>query len=289
MGRHSRKLRTFPLPEPLFPLAIDPQTAIDLVPVVADPTGRGAKAWEILSRLLITEGEFAGKRIGEHSPPWQKRLTMLLFGYTDDLGLRLIREAFVCVAKKSGKTSFAAALALTKLLLAEERRELVVCLAATRTQARLAFDAMTATIRADEELDRRFKIIEHRHTITFPATGSKATAIAAEMASVVGLNPSLAIVDELHLLGGTPKGSKLVGQIRTGSVSRREPLLLSISTAPVDRSEGVFAATYNRAKKISQATRSTRNFLRGSAQSRPISTRKTRRIGTGRILRSATR
>ena len=46
----------------------------------------------------------------------------------------------------------------------------------------------------------------------YAATNSTATAISAELASVVGFNPSLALVDELHLLGATPKGAKLVNQ-----------------------------------------------------------------------------
>lgn len=248
MGR--RVVKAFPMPAPLFPLAAEPTTSLDLIPEVADPAGRGRRAWSILSRLPITEGEHAGKRIGEHAPPWQECLTKLIFGYVDDLGLRILREIFICMAKKNGKSSFAAALILTKLLLNEERREQVICLAANRLQARIVFDAMAAMIRADDELLSRFEIVDHRHLIKYAATNSRATAISAEMASTVGLNPSLAIVDELHLLGATPKGQKLVSQIRTGSVSRKEPLLISISTAPVDRSEGIFDATYRKAQRV---------------------------------------
>ena len=81
-------------PDPLFPLALVPETALDLIPEVPDPTGRGARAWSILSRLPITEGHAAGLKIGENAPPWMPRLTRLLFGYTDERGFRLVREAF---------------------------------------------------------------------------------------------------------------------------------------------------------------------------------------------------
>ena len=70
------------------------------------------------------------------------------------------------------------------------------------------------------------------------------------MASIVGAGPTFAVVDELHLLGATPKGAKLVNQIRTGGVARREPLLVSISTAPVDRSEGIFQSTLAKARRV---------------------------------------
>ncbi len=250
MARRSGLNPPFPAPLPLFPLAEEPATALDMIPIVPDPTGRGRAAWEILSRLTITEGEFAGRRIGQHAPPWQKRLTMLLFGYVDEFGRRMLREAFICMSKKNGKTHYAAALALTKLLLDEEQREQVCVLAANRLQAHICFDAMTAMILADEKLRDRFEIVEYRNLIQYSATTSKVTAISAEMASVAGLNASLALVDELHLLGESPKGAKLVSQLRTGSVARREPLLISISTAPVDRAEGIFSSTYQKAQRV---------------------------------------
>ena len=81
---------------------------LDLIPLVPDPTGRGARAWSILARLPITEGEHAGRLIGENAPPWQERLTRLIFGRVDRQGLRLIREAFICIGKKNGKTCTAA-------------------------------------------------------------------------------------------------------------------------------------------------------------------------------------
>ena len=52
---------THPSPAALFPLPAAPTCALDMLPIVADPTGRGARAWEILKRLPITEGEHAGK------------------------------------------------------------------------------------------------------------------------------------------------------------------------------------------------------------------------------------
>jgi len=250
VARRTRSLTPLPVPAPLFPLTVEPHTALDLIPEVDDPTGRGLKAWRILSRLPITEGPFAGKRIGEHSPPWQRRLTVLIFGHTDEQGLRALREIFVNMAKKNGKSSYAAALALTKLLLNEEQREHVVCLASNREQAHIMFDGMAAMVRADETLSERFAIVEHRHTIRYPATSSRVTAVSAEMAAVVGQNISLALVDELHLLGATPKGARLVAQIRTGQVARREPLLLSISTAPTDLSSGIFEATCQKARRV---------------------------------------
>src|SRR5262249_37083010 len=157
--------------------------------------GRGGRAWQIFSQLLITEGAHAGKRVGEHSPPWQERLVKLIFGHTDEYGRRVLREVAAFVSKKNAKSAFCAMLAITKLLLEEEQRELVACLAANRLQSRLVFDYMASTIHADDELMRRFEVVDTRNLIKFAATNSQARALSAEMASTVGLNPSMAIVD----------------------------------------------------------------------------------------------
>jgi phage terminase large subunit-like protein len=250
MGRRSQRLRPFPPAPSLFPIKGAVRSAIDLLPIVPDPTGRGARAWSILSRLPITEGEHAGKRIGENAPPWQERLVKLIFGHTDEFGLRVLREAFVCIGKKNSKTTFGGALGVTKLLLEEEQREQIICLAAKKEQAAIAFDSMAALIRADEELLPRFEIVDYRKMIRYPATNSTAKAIPAEEASVVGGNVSFALVDELHLLGATPKGAKLVNQIRTGNVARKEPLLVSISTQPIERSAGIFESTMAKARRV---------------------------------------
>jgi len=244
------RARRYPAPAALFPLTGAPACALDMIPETRDPTGRGEKAWAILRRLPITEGEHAGKRIGDNAPPWMPRLTRLIFGHTDEAGRRVLREAFVAVGKKSAKTAYASAIGMTSILLEEEQRAYVAMLAENRPQARIAFENMVAMVRADEELGERFEIVDHRHTLRYPRTGSRATAIAADMASLVGFNPSVGIVDELHLLGATPKGAALVNQIRTGSVARKEPLLCSFSTAPTDRSAGIFESTMQKARRV---------------------------------------
>jgi phage terminase large subunit-like protein len=251
MARHPQvKPIRYPAPAPLFPIAGPITGPLDLIPIVPDPTGRGGKAWNILKRLPITEGEHAGKRIGDNAPLWMPRLTKLIFGHTDENGLRVLREVFVSIGKKNGKSAFASAVATTSLLLEGEQREQVKLLAENRQQARICYDGMVAMVRADEELGRRFEIVDHRHAMRFPATSSRVEAVAADIASLVGFNPSLTIVDELHLLGRTPKGAQLVNQARTGSVARLEPLLFSISTAPPERSAGIFQSTLAKARRV---------------------------------------
>jgi hypothetical protein len=62
-------MKPFADPPALFPVTGPVHGPIDMIPATRDLTGRGAAAWEIMSRLPITEGEHAGKLIGENSPP----------------------------------------------------------------------------------------------------------------------------------------------------------------------------------------------------------------------------
>src|ERR1043165_9186063 len=106
-----RPMTSYPSPAVLYPLPAAPSCALDMLPIVADPTGRGARAWDILRRLPITEGEHAGKRIGDNAAPWMPRFTKLIFGHTDEQGRRVLREVFASMGKKSAKTAMASAIA----------------------------------------------------------------------------------------------------------------------------------------------------------------------------------
>ena len=87
---------------------------LDTLPATEDPTGRGERALGHHGQVADHRGrEHAGKRIGENAPPWMPRLVKLIFGHVDQGGHRMLREVFVNIAKKNGKTSAAAALALT--------------------------------------------------------------------------------------------------------------------------------------------------------------------------------
>ena len=161
----NRPPKRLPPPPALFPITDPVNGPLDMLPVTEDPTGRGERAWDLMSRLPITEGEHAGKRIGENAPPWMPRLVKLIFGHVDQGGHRMLREVFVNIAKKNGKTSAAAALALTFLLLDEAPREQVLFVAATLDQAHIAFNSMAAMIQTDPWLGERFRVIQHRNTI----------------------------------------------------------------------------------------------------------------------------
>jgi len=237
----------------LWPLPLPPEertSPLDYIPAVPDPSGDGARTWQILGNMRITQGRLEGQLLGDAAPPWQRRFIETLYGARNDTGGRRFDEAFVSISKKNGKTTMSAALCLAHTLAHPEQNGSALLLADTREQARLAFDHMSAFIRADRWLSEQFRIAAYRHEILHTATNTTIKAIASELHSTVGSAPSFYLIDELHLLGTRPKGADLVRQLSSGSSVRRQPMGISITTAPVAAASGIYNATMNRARAI---------------------------------------
>jgi phage terminase large subunit-like protein len=203
-----------------------------------------------MSRLKITQGPLAGKTLGECAPRWQEKFVRSLYGNTGSDGRRLCDEVFLLVGKKSGKSTLTGMLAVAHTLCFPEQRGAGVLLADTREQARLVFDSMAATVRADPFLAKQFHVRDYKHEVEHRPTGTVVKAIASELASTVGTQPSFYVCDELHLLGLRPKGAHLVRQLSSGAAVRANPLGVYITTAPVDVASGIYQSMLNRARRV---------------------------------------
>lgn len=237
----------------MFPLPIpheDRKSPLDFIPDCADEHGHGEKMWKVMSRLKITQGPLAGKRLGQVAPPWQEKWIRSLYGSTDETGKRTYDEALLLIAKKQGKSTISGMLAIAHTMAFPEQRGSVIILADSKDQAGLVYDSMASTVEADKYLSKQFHVRRYRSDIIHKASQTHLKAVAAELAAVVGQIPSFYIVDELHLLGLKPKGAQLVRQLSSGMAVRENPLGIYITTAPVGAASGIYTSTYNRAHRI---------------------------------------
>lgn len=237
----------------MWPLPIPHEERTDpcqFIPDVDDTHGHGERMWQVMSRLKITQGPLAGKPLGQCAPPWQEKLVRSLYGATDPDGRRLYDEAFLLVAKKNGKSTLTGMLAVAHTLAFPEERGAGVLLADTREQARLVFDSLAATVRADAFLSKQFHVRDYKHEVEHRDTGTVIKAVASELASTTGTQPSFYVADELHLMGLRPKGAKLVRQLSSGAAVRANPLGIYISTAPIDTASGIYQSMLNRARRV---------------------------------------
>lgn len=190
------------------------------------------------------EGELAPQRIKLEL--WQKATLSLIFGIVDDDGLRVFREVFLVVARKNGKTLFAAAIAAYCTFLDGEYGGRIYFAAPKLEQAYLCFEAYHQMILQEPELDAMAQ--KRRTDIYFKDTNTTAKALAFNAQKSDGLNISVCVADECASWKGEP-GLKFYEVIKSSFGSRRQPLLLSISTAGY-LNDGIYDELMKRSTRV---------------------------------------
>lgn len=157
---------------------------------------------------------------------WQYNIVANIFGfYYKDTNKRVIKNAYIEVGRKAGKTALLSAIALYCLLGDGENGAEVDCIANSRQQAKILFD--TASNLADS-LDRGHKYIKpYRDKIKFDATKSFIQVLSSDASTLDGFNSSLFVEDELH----AAKDSKLYDVLKSSQGMRENPLAICITSA----------------------------------------------------------
>ena len=119
---------------------------------------------------MHTRGQWAGKPF--ILSPWQQFLVVNIFGWFHaEKGYRKHRTALLFVARKSGKTQLAAAIAIAMMVLDKESAGEYVFSATKKDQAKIAFDEVSRMLqRAPKEVKRRFRV--NRHDVVAPYDGT---------------------------------------------------------------------------------------------------------------------
>lgn len=164
---------------------------------------------------------------------WQRdRLIQPLFGWKRRDGTRRYRRAGVWVPKKNGKSTLAAGLELYMLVADQEPGAEVYSAANDRKQAGIIHGHAVRMVELSPVLMKRITpkgIIRSTKTIYDRQSGSTFMALSADAPTKEGLNIHGLIVDEIHAM----KSRVLWDTLVYGGASRRQPLILSISTAGV--------------------------------------------------------
>jgi phage terminase large subunit-like protein len=188
---------------------------------------RGFDVADFVNTMCIQTKDTVAGRSGEQIVlrDWQHNLLNSIFAVRDD-GRFKHRTALVGMPRKNGKSALSSGIALWGLFMGEQGGEIYSC-AADRDQARIVFGDAKKMIEAEPELMAQAKL--YRDAIEIPATGSIYRVLSSEAYTKEGLSPTLVIMDELHAL----PNRELFDVMQLGMGARREPLLLSITTAGV--------------------------------------------------------
>ena len=181
---------------------------------------------------------------------WQKALLSVVFGIMDENGDRQFREVFVEIGRKNGKTLLAAAIASYMMYMDGEYGARLYFVAPKLDQSKLCYNAFQQMIMKEPELNELTK--KRRTDIYVASSNSSAQALAFSYQKSDGLNPSLTVCDEIASWVGEP-GLKQYEVLKSALGARRQPLLLSISTAGYAR-DGMFDEIFRRSTAVIKGT-----------------------------------
>ena len=178
---------------------------------------------------------------------WQRAIVCAIFGVLDpDTGYRQFREVILIVARKNGKTLFAAAImAYIAYIDGEYGAKCYIC-APKLDQAELCFDAFYQIVQGDEELSAMAK--KRRSDIYLPEFNTSIKKIAFNSKKSDGFNVYFDLNDEIEAWPAVA-GAKQYEVIASATGSRRQPLIMSTGTAGYEN-DGPYDTLIKRATAV---------------------------------------
>jgi phage terminase large subunit-like protein len=183
---------------------------------------------KFIQTLKVPSGYGQGKRF--KLAPWQQRFVRDI--YEPRLNdKRVVRRAILSMARKNGKSSLIATIALAHLVGPRAIPNGEIYSAANdRDQAAIIFKFAKQIVESDWELREAVEIVPSTKTMIARKSGSIYRAISAEAGTKHGYLPSVVIYDEL----AQARNRELYDVLDTSFGAREEPLFIAISTQSND-------------------------------------------------------
>lgn len=209
-----------------------------------------AAAWDVMKRLKIVDAPNS-PAIESSYRQWLRDFTESIFGaYNPETGVRMITEFFLLISKKNSKSTTAAGIMLTALILNWRESAEYLILAPTIEVANNAFGPIKDMIDADDDLKAMLKVQEHTRTITHLHTKAKLKVVAADSNTVSGKKATGILVDELWLFGKKADAENMLREATGGLVSRPEGFVIYLTTQSDEPPQGIFQKKLNYARNV---------------------------------------
>jgi phage terminase large subunit-like protein len=224
------------IPAPLFPDQAEEAVAIFQQLKIADAPG--------------------SPTFGEACDQWVFDLVASIFGAYDARegspteGRRLITEWFILIPKKNSKSTIAAGIMMTALILNWRMSGEFTILAPTLEVAANSFAPSRDMVRHDEDLDALMQVQTHIKTITHRNTSATLKVIAADANTAAGKKSVGTLVDEIWLFGKQPNAENMLREAIGGLASRPEGFVIYLTTQSDEPPAGVFRQKLQYARDV---------------------------------------
>lgn len=213
------------------------------------------KALRIFKRLRVPD-IIGTPTYGDSCGEWVFDLVRVIFGsYDPETKRRALREFFLLVPKKNGKSSIAAAIIVTAAILNERPEAELLLIAPTQKIAGIAYKQAKGIIALDDDLAKLFHVQNHLMTITHRNTGAMILVKAASPDVITGSKSTFILIDETHVFAQMAKASEVFVEIRGALAARPDGFLLQITTQSKKPPAGVFKAELTKAREVRDGVR----------------------------------
>ena len=211
-----------------------------LLPDLPLDHGRSERALRIFRRLRLVE--VAGQpTMGRACEQWVFDFVGAIFGaYDAETKRRVIREFFLLIAKKNSKSSIAAGVMLTALILHERHAAEYLILAPTKDVADNSFLPAYRMVKADPALLKVYKPSESTRAITNVLDGANLEVKSADAEVVGGQKAQCVFVDEVWLFGKKASAKNILSEAVGSLASQPDGFAIFASTQSDDPPAGVF-------------------------------------------------